>query len=135
MKHHLVTLAGTAAAVAAALVAGLLLGPSPAEQPLAAAPAAQVVATEAKGDRLPFTRRFPEAPRPVPALPPTLPVGAVSVPLAPEVAELLAPPTAAPGPASGAPEAARHEHTVCDKYGMHKVWYGRGPYQRWRCRR
>jgi hypothetical protein len=133
MKHHLVTLACTAAGAIAALAAGLLLGPSPAEQPLAAP---QVVATEAKADRLPFTRRYPEAPHPVPAVPATLPVEAVSVPLAPEVAELLSP---ASGAASGAPEAAtpqaRHEHTICDRYGMHRVWYGRGPYQRWRCRR
>jgi hypothetical protein len=135
MKHHLVTLACTAAGAIAALAAGLLLGPSPAEQPLAAAP--QVVATEAKGDRLPFALRFaqrdPEAPRPVPAAPATLPVEAVSVPLAPEVAQLLNP---APGPIlEPAAAPARHEHTVCDRYGMHKVWYGRGPYQRWRCRR
>ena len=50
------------------------------------------------------------------------------VPPAPQVAELLD-----PAPAAilerGAP--ARHQHTICDKYGMHKVWYGR----RWRCRR
>ena len=130
MKHHLVTLACTAAAVLAALAAGLLLGPSPAEQPLAAAPAAQVVATEAKGDRLPFTRRFPEAPRPVPALPPTLPAAAAAVPPAPQVAGLLNP---ASGSILEAPAAApaRHQHTICDRYGMHKVWYGR----RWRCRR
>ena len=127
MKHHLVTLACTAAAVAAALAAGLLLGPSPAEQPPAAQPAAPATATAAKADRLPLVRRYPEAPRPVP--PPTLPVDAVLAPPAPQVAKLL-------DPASGAPEAAatpqaRHQHTICDRYGMHKVWYGR----RWRCRR
>lgn len=129
MKHHLVTFAGAAAVVLAALAAGLLLGPSPAEHPLAAP---QVVATEAKADRLPFTRRYPEVPHPVPAVPATLPVEAVSVPLAPEVAELLSP---APAAILGAAAPARHEHTICDKYGMRKVWYGRGPYQRWRCRR
>jgi hypothetical protein len=133
MKHHLVTFACAAAVVLAALAAGLLLGPSPAEQPLAAP---QVVATEAKADRLPFTRRYPEAPRPVPAVSTTLPVDAVSVPLAPEVAELLEPAAPAPAAILEPPAApARHEHTVCDRYGMHKVWYGRGPYQRWRCRR
>lgn len=129
MKHHLVTFACAAAVVLAALAAGLLLGPSPAEQPLAAP---QVVATEAKADRLPFTRRYPEAPQPVPAVPATLPVDAVLAPPAPQVAEL---PNPASGAASGAPEAAtpqaRHEHTICDRYGMHRVWYGR----RWRCRR
>jgi len=127
MKHHLATLACTAAAVAAALAAGLLLGPSPAEQPAAPAAPPPTAAAEAKADRLPLVRRYPEAPRPAPALPPTLPVDAVSVPPATEVAELLNP---APGPILE-PAPARHQHTICDRYGMHKVWYGR----RWRCRR
>ena len=125
MKHHLITLACTAAGAIAALAAGLLLGPSPAEQPAAPPPTA---ATEAKADRLPLVRRYPEAPRSV--LPPTLPVDAVSLPTAPRAAEL---PGARPGAILEAAAAApaRHEHTVCDRYGMHKVWYGR----RWRCRR
>ena len=124
MKHHLVTLACTAAAVLAVLAAGLLLGPSPAEQP-ASPPTA---ATEAKADRLPLVRRYPEAPRLAPAQPapaaPALPAAAAAVPPAPQVAELL-------DPAPGAILPARHQHTICDRYGMHKVWHGR----RWRCRR
>jgi hypothetical protein len=130
MKHHLVTLACTAAGAIAALAAGLLLGPSPAEQPAAPAAPPTVLAAEAKADRLPLVRRYPEAPRPAPALSPTLPVDAVLVPPAPQVAEL---PGLAPAAILEAPAAApaRHQHTICDRYGMHKVWYGR----RWRCRR
>jgi len=130
MKHHLVTLACTAAGAIAALAAGLLLGPSPAEQPAAPAAPPPTAATEAKADRLPLVRRYPEAPRPVPALPPTLPAAAAAVPPAPQVAGLLNP---ASGSILEAPAAApaRHQHTICDRYGMHKVWYGR----RWRCRR
>jgi hypothetical protein len=63
MKHHLVTLACTAAGAIAALAAGLLLGPSPAEQPAAPAAPPTVLAAEAKADRLPLVRRYPEAPR------------------------------------------------------------------------
>jgi hypothetical protein len=139
MKHHLVTLACTAAAVAAALAAGLLLGQPPRRlQPLAEkppAPLASVPPILAKADRLPFEPR-----RSGVALgPPTLPVDAVLVPAAAWVAArpdlAPAPPVASteamPGAPPGAPPEARHRHTICDRYGMHKVWYGR----RWRCRR